>query len=111
MEFITTEHENCHVIAVSGRIDSYTSPNLENELDTLLTEGHSNIIIDLSNVSYLSSSGMLVLINAEKKSHIQDRGKLILVCVPDRVLSSLELAGFDQIFDIFPDVNTALGQF
>ena len=111
MEFATTERENCHVIAVSGRIDSYTSPNLEEELDTLLAAGHCNIIMDFSNVSYLSSSGMLALINAEKKCLIQDRGKVLLANVPGQVLSSLKLAGFDQIFDIFPDVNTALGQF
>ncbi len=111
MEFTTTEHENCHVIAISGRIDSYTSPQIEEELNTLLASGHCNIVIDFSNLSYLSSSGMLVLINAEKKCLALGQGQVLLANVPDRVLSSLKLAGFDRIFGIFPDVPTAVEQF
>jgi anti-anti-sigma factor len=111
MEFATTERENCHVITISGRIDSYTCPKIEQALDTLLAGAHCNIIIDFSDVSYLSSSGMLMLINAEKKCRAQGQGKILLANVPERVLSSLKLAGFDQIFEIFPDVTAAIGQF
>jgi anti-anti-sigma factor len=111
MEFTTTEHTNCHVIAISGRIDSYTSPMIEQELETLLSEGHCNIIVDFSDVSYLSSSGMLVFINTEKKCRFKDQGKVLLSTVPDQVLSSLKLAGFDQIFEIYPDIPAAVSQF
>jgi anti-anti-sigma regulatory factor len=54
---------------------------------------------------------MLMLINAEKKCRAQGQGKILLANVPERVLSSLKLAGFDQIFEIFPDVTAAIGQF
>ncbi|MDY6872688.1 MAG: STAS domain-containing protein [Chloroflexota bacterium] len=111
MEFTTTEHKNCHVIAVSGRIDSYTSPKIEEELKSLFSEGHCNIVIDFSDVTYLSSSGMLVFINAEKKCRLKDQGRVLLSRVPPQILSSLKLAGFDQIFEITPDIPAAINRF
>lgn len=110
MDFTTTEQKNCHVIAITGRIDSYTSPKIEEALETLFGAGHCNIIVDFSEVTYLSSSGMLVFINAEKQCRFKDQGQILLSRVPDRVLASLKLAGFDQVFEITPDIPTAISR-
>ena len=111
MEFVITEYKHCDLLAISGRVDSYTSPRIEEALNALLVDGHCNIVVDLQEVSYLSSSGMLTLINALKQCKQTNRGKIVLANVSERVLNSLELAGFNRLFEIYNDVVTAVGRF
>lgn len=111
MEIVITEYKHCDLLEITGRIDSYTSPIIEEALDSLLADGHFNIVIDLKNVSYLSSSGMLTLINAQKQCKQHNGGEILLANVSERVLSSLELAGFNQLFELYDDVAMAVGKF
>jgi len=111
MEFSITEYTHCDLIDISGRIDSYTSPKIAEVLKTLLADGHTNIVIDMKLVTYLSSSGMLVFVNAQKQRTRQDRGEIVFSNIPDCVLSSFKLAGFDQLFKFFDDVVSAVGRF
>ncbi len=111
MEFVITEYKNCDLLAISGRVDSYTSPRIEDALNSLLADGHCNIIVDLEDVTYLSSSGMLTFINAMKKCKQAKRGKIVLANVSERVMNSLELAGFNRLFEIYDDIVTAIGRF
>ena len=111
MEFVITEYQHCDLIEISGRVDSYTSPKLQDALDALIADGHHKLVVDLKNVNYLSSSGMLTLINAQKQCKQHQRGEILLVNVSDRVFASLQLAGFNQLFQIFDDVVIAVGKF
>lgn len=111
MEFVITEYKHCDLMSISGRVDSYTSPMIEDALNALLADGHCNIVVDLQDVTYLSSSGMLTLINALKQCKQANRGKIVLANVSERVLNSLELAGFNRLFEIYDDVVTAVGRF
>lgn len=111
MEFVITELEHCDLIEVSGRVDSYTSPKLGEALSAMLAEGRAKVVLDLKAVTYLSSSGMLTLINALKQCQQADQGNVLLANVPPQILNSLELAGFNRLFEIYDDVVTAVGQF
>lgn len=111
MEFVITEHKHCDLIQVTGRIDSYTSPKLEEAFHTLMADDHYKFVMDLKELTYLSSSGMLTLINAQKQCKQHRGGEIFLANVSDRVFTSLELAGFDQLFEFFDDVVTAVGRF
>jgi anti-sigma B factor antagonist len=111
MEFVITEYKHCDLLSISGRVDSYTSPRIEDALNALLADGHCNIVIDLKDVSYLSSSGMLTFINALKQCKQANKGRIVLTNVSERVMSSLKLAGFNRLFDIYDDTITAIGMF
>jgi anti-sigma B factor antagonist len=111
MEFVITEYNHCDLIQILGRIDSYTAPKLEEALAVLMADGHFKFVIDLQGVSYLSSSGMLTLINTQKKCQQHNGGEIFLANVSERILSSLELAGFDRLFKFFDDIVTAVGKF
>jgi anti-anti-sigma factor len=111
MEFSITEYKHCDLIEISGRIDSYTSPAIEEVLKALMADGHYKMVIDLKNVTYLSSSGMLTLVNAQKQCKRHNQGEILLAHVSDQVLASLGLAGFNQLFEIHDDVVTAVGKF
>ncbi len=111
MEFIITELKNCDLMEISGRVDSYTSPQIKEALGAIMAEGRCKIILDLKSVTYLSSSGMLTFINALKQCQLSEQGKIILAQVPPRILTSLELAGFNQLFDIYDDAAMAVKGF
>ncbi len=111
MEFLITEYKHCDLIQISGRIDSYTSPQIEKALTALMADEHYKFVMDLKEVTFLSSSGLLVLVGAQKKCKRYNRGEIILVNVPDLIRSSFELAGFDKLFDFYNNLVSAVGQF
>lgn len=111
MEFSITDYEHCDLLEISGRIDSYTSPNVDQALKALIDDQHSNIVVDMQNVTYISSSGILVLVNAMKKLRNLNQGDLVFARVPKQILSSFELAGFNTLFDFYDDPISAIERF
>jgi len=111
MEFSITEFKHCDLLRIIGRVDSYTSPIINHAIKALFKDGHCNIVIDMKDVSYLSSSGILVFVNAQKQCKRQNRGEIVFANVSENVLSNFELTGFDQIFKYYNDVVSAVGGF
>jgi anti-sigma B factor antagonist len=111
MEFSITEYKHCDLIKITGRVDSYTSPIIDQALKSLLTDGHYHIVIDMQDVSYLSSSGMLVFINAQKQFQRQDRGEIVFANLSENIYHCFKLAGFNHIFKFYDNVASAVGHF
>ena len=111
MDLVVTEYSHCKLIKISGRIDSYTAPRIKEALNTMIDDGQHNIIVDLQKVPYLSSSGILTFVDAQRQLKGQNTGELVFVNVPDLVFSNFKLAGFDTIFDFFNDIVSAVGRF
>lgn len=111
MEFSITEYKHCDLVEIIGRIDSYTAPQIEQALKALINDNRFNIIVDLKNVSYLSSAGILIFVNAQKQIKQQDQGEIIFSNVPKTVFSGFELAGFDTVFNFYDDTVSAVGRF
>ena len=111
MEIISTKFKHCHLVEVSGRIDSATSPQLENELKHITDAGEYHIVIDLKNVEFLSSAALRVFINYQKLCHRFNRGEIVLADIQENVFKALDLAGFTKLFQIFDDAVTAVGNF
>lgn len=111
MELTTTQYKRCDVVKVVGRIDSYTAPNLEETLKVLTDAGRHKIVLDLSEVDFLSSKGWWVLIETQKACRRYNRGELVLVNVQDRIRDSLNLVGMGSYFKVFPDVTAAVANY
>jgi anti-sigma B factor antagonist len=111
MELVVTEYHHCDLIRISGRIDSYSAPQINTVLNALMVDDHYNIIVDLEDVSYLSSSGILTFVNTQRKLRRQNIGEVVFVNVPKLIFSSFELAGFNTIFVFCDDIPTAVGRF
>ncbi len=111
MEFVITEYKHCDLIQIAGRIDSYTAPQIEKALKALMADEHYKFVVDLENLDYISSSGLLVLVNAQKQCKRYNRGEILLVNVPDLIRSSFELSGFDRLFEYYNNVVSAVGRF
>ncbi len=111
MEIDTTSFKHCVLVKVSGRVDSATAPNLSETINQVQHTGQYRIVLDMALVEFISSSGLWVLVNAQKASKRYNRGEVILACVPEKIHASLDLAGFVPFFKIFDDVTAAVGSF
>lgn len=111
MEITTSQYKHCDLVKVSGRIDSSTAPKFTEELGKITYGGRFKIVIDLSEVQFLSSAGLRVLIATQKNCKRYNRGEVFLADVPANILSVFDLAGFTTIFKIFDDVISAVGVF
>jgi anti-sigma B factor antagonist len=111
MDITVTSMEKCDLVVISGRIDSYTAPNLSEALNKLASDERNKLILELSGVNYVSSAGLRVLIDIQKTCKKSDHGEVLLVQTPQRVYETLELAGFVPLFRFFTDVESAVAAF
>jgi anti-sigma B factor antagonist len=111
MEITVTPKENCDLVVIEGRIDSYTAPNLLESLNEITKNDHYKIILEMGDVNYVSSAGLRVLIDIQKTCKKMHQGEVLLVNVPSRVYETLELAGFVPLFKFYGNVDSALAEF
>lgn len=83
-----------------GRLDAVGAPVLEKEMQKQLALGRRRLLVDMSDVSYISSNGFRVLLGALKAAQ-QNGGSLRVCCLNSRMAEIFEMAGFDQVFDIY----------
>ena len=84
-------------IAVEGRLDTMTSPELDNELKTCL-DGVEKLILDCEKLDYISSAGLRVLLNAYKV--MNSKGGMRLIRVNEIVREVFEVTGFADVLTI-----------
>lgn len=106
-----TELKRCVLLTLHGRIDSATAPDLQNVINEITEEGNFKLVLDMDDVEFISSAGLWVLVNAQKKCKRFNRGEVVLADVPKRVYDALDLAGFIPYFKIYEDPTLAVGNF
>jgi anti-sigma B factor antagonist len=111
MEINIKEFRRCSVIEPVGRIDSQTAPQLAEAFQGLTEDGRFKIVLDMSQVGFISSAGLRVLINTQKTCKRWNRGEVVLANVPPVIYEALDLAGFDALFKMYDDVTEAVGSF
>ena len=84
-------------VAVEGRLDTMTATEFETELSQSLG-GVSELVLDMSNLEYVSSAGLRVLLKFQKRMHTQ--GKMVLTGVNENVMEVFEITGFSDILNI-----------
>ena len=107
MEINIAEHGGIKVVAVSGEVDLSTSPQVRDALlDCIL--GGGSVVVDLSQVAYIDSSGVASLVEAFQNAKSRGLG-FALANVGDTPLRVLKLARLDQVFVIHDAVDDAVG--
>ncbi len=101
----TTQRPN--VLPLEGEIDLHVSPRIAASLDAMVDEKPKKLVVDLSNVSYIDSSGLAALIEGMQKVEAYG-GEFFLAGLQENVRPIFEIARLDQVFRIFPDVDSAL---
>ena len=107
MEITVKGFEHAEVITVNGRLDSVEAPRLAQALEAANQRGKYKIVVDMSQLEYMSSAGFRALGDAQHNSK-RHLGEVLLVQVPGNIRDALEMVGFAGYFHTFEDVTSAL---
>jgi anti-anti-sigma factor len=110
VEINTVEYKRVIVLTITGRIDSATARDFESELNSLTEKGKNNLVLDLSDVDFISSAGLRVLVTTRKAVRSAG-GDLVMANPSDRVIETLEIAGLDVLFEKYEDRESAVASF
>ena len=97
MQITKTISDDALTIAITGRIDTLTAPQLDAEIQGKL-DGIKNLTIDLKNVEYISSAGLRIFLTAQKIMNKQ--GSMVIKNVDDTVNDIFEVTGFSEILTV-----------
>ena len=95
-----------HVLHVHGELDVETAPVLREACSDAVSDGHTSLILDLSDVPFIDSSGLSVLISAQRVVRLAE-GRLRLATAAPPTLRLLRITRLDTAFDIRPTVDSA----
>ncbi|MEY2555194.1 MAG: anti-sigma factor antagonist [Verrucomicrobiota bacterium] len=99
--------EHPDVLPLEGEIDLHVSPEVAESLRAMTAKKPKRVIVDLTKVTYLDSSGLAVLI--EGMQNVREYGgKFAIAGMQEIVKHIFDIARLDQVFQIFPTVDEAL---
>ncbi len=98
--------DNVWLVGVNGRLDQPQTQILQENLNTLLDNDRLLIIVDLSKTTYINSGGLRCLVSAWRKAK-KLGGNLYLCGLTDRLEEIFSMVGFNRVFQIYPDLETA----
>ena len=96
-----------NVLPLEGEIDLHVAARIAAALGAMIEQKPQRLVVDLSAVTYIDSSGLAVLIEGMQNVEAYG-GKFILAGLQDNVRPIFEIARLDQVFIIFPHVDAAL---
>ncbi len=91
--------DNVFIVSVEGRLDTNTSPELEEELKDELNQDINSLIFNFENLQYISSAGLRLLISTQKKLKANNK-TMKITNVNDVVMEIFEMSGFNKILSI-----------
>ena len=110
VEFEITDRkvdDDTHVIAVTGEIDLFTAPEFKQRMSAPIDEGRSNLIVDLTQTTFIDSSSLGVLIGAHRRLKLRG-GALLVVCDSEAIAKTFKITGLDGVFTLAGSVDAAL---
>ena len=100
----TREQGGRTVVLIGGEIDVYTAPVLRDAISDLVAAGSHDLVVDMTRVEFLDSTGLGVLVGGLKKVRAHD-GSLELVCHQERLLKIFRITGLAKVFVIHSDLD------
>ena len=107
MEITEERRENIFILRVIGRLDSSTSKTMEERLLSVIDSGERRLVIELSQLDYVSSAGLRVFLLAAKRMG-NANGKMALCSLKDVVKQVFDIAGFSSILAIAGSAEDAI---
>lgn len=110
VDFCITEgtlDDESYLVAVCGEIDLFTTPELKAALTGAIEAGRTNIVVDLTETTFLDSTALGALIGTVKQLRARE-GRLTLVNTDPHIAKTFDLTGLDQIFTICPTREQAI---
>lgn len=106
---VSTADDRAAVVSAAGEVDATTVELLRPEIMRLADDGRIQVVLDLSDVTFLDSSGLGALVSGHRRLQLLG-GRLGLVCRNDLVLRVFRLTGLDKVMLIVPTLEQALDE-
>lgn len=107
LRFAVEDLEDFAVLIPSGRVDSVSARDLESRLVRLIDTGKARVVIDFSNIAYIGSGGIRVLMLIERRL-AEHSGRLVLCCLPELIARLFRIAEIEDMFTILPTRDEAI---
>jgi anti-sigma B factor antagonist len=104
MEITKDMFNDMPVINLVGKLDTITSPDLQDKLIPIISEGHKKVLLNFTDITYISSSGLRVLLVGQK-SLKPTGGEVILVGVNDSLKEIFNISGFTALFTFYDTLD------
>jgi anti-sigma B factor antagonist len=104
------QEANSTIVNVTGSVDALTATELARVLSNQITEGHANLVVDLTTVEFMSSAGLRTLLGAVKEAR-SSGGDLRIISTNPGIDKVLKMSGFNNIAKVFPSQAEALSSF
>lgn len=101
-----TEGDLLIVTPLDNRIDASVAPDFKGNLHVLINDGALRIVLDLTHVEFIDSSGLSVLISILKS--LSGKGELMICSICNTVMTLFKLTRMDRIFKIYDTVEDAI---
>jgi anti-anti-sigma factor len=109
MEIATRKEGGATVVSVKGRVDAVTAPEFEKGLSALMAGGDCTLVLNFSDLEYISSAGLRSILTTAKQLKAKD-GKMIFAGLKGPVKDVFKISGFGSIFKLFETEEEALRQ-
>ena len=107
MQISTRTRNDIHIVAISGSLDSSTSPEAQKSLDAVVASA-KKVMLDFSDLDYISSAGLRILLGAAKQLRASG-GTLGMFGLNQSVREVFEISGFSSILSVYQSEAEALG--
>jgi anti-sigma B factor antagonist len=108
MDVTIRDEGDTKIVMLQGKLDTNSTPNAESEINSLLDGGVNKLLINFEQLSYISSSGLRLLLATAKR--LQSSGGDLRVCSLNEMATEVfELSGFTAIINVFASEQEALG--
>jgi len=107
MEITEERRENTLILRVIGRLDYSTSKTMEERLLSIIDSGEGRLVIELSQLDYISSAGLRVFLLAAKRMG-NTNGRMILCSLKDAVKQVFDIAGFSSFLTLAGSTEEAI---
>lgn len=94
---IEKKFSDVNTIVLSGRLGTVTAPQLEAELEKILSDSDA-LVLDMANLEYISSAGLRVILKAQKA--MNTKGTMKLIHVGESIMEVFDITGFSDFLNI-----------
>lgn len=95
------------VLDLTGEVDSYNSPKLRETMVALIEEGNPHLLINMTGVDYIDSTGLGTLVGGLKRAS-EKNGTIRIVCPNEQIYKVFNITGLVKVFSIFDNEQAAL---
>jgi anti-sigma B factor antagonist len=107
MDITVSKDGRASTVNMSGNFDIASSVPFDEQLTTLMDAGETRILLDFTQVSFIASTGLRMLLKTAQR--VKDEGGLLhLCCINETVQEVFAMTGFDTILSIFETKEEAL---